>query len=202
MPKSTGREMIVGHFDHKLRRERLPLARTLRAPATRTAWRSAGEAGRANVPFQLLRHRRLRLGGDVRCEADMVQQTFVVVEAEKQRADLTAIRAVAKPADDAIDGADLLDLDHRRAIAGAVGAVETLGDDAVEVAADLAKPASCLGQLRRRRRQADGAARREVLLCERLQQRPTLGEGKVEQALPLFVREQIERDVQGRVGRR
>src|SRR5438094_5806148 len=46
----AAREMIVADLHHQLRRERLPLARALRAPPTRTPWRAAGEARGLDEP--------------------------------------------------------------------------------------------------------------------------------------------------------
>ena len=71
----------------------------------------------------------------------MIELALVVVEAEQQRADLAAAGRVAEPADHAVGGSKLLDLEHRP-LAGDVGAVAALGDDTVESAARIFQPDS------------------------------------------------------------
>ena len=78
-------------------------------------------------------------GGDRRGEADMVELARIVVEAEQQRADLLALGRVAEAADHAVRRAQLLDLEHRP-LAGPIGLVAALGDDAVERAAGQVEP--------------------------------------------------------------
>ena len=87
------------------------------------------------------------LVGDARGEADVIELAVVVEQAEQQRADLLAVRGVAEAADDAVGGAQAFHL-HHRALAGAIGLVEALGDDAVQLAAAGAlQPAFGLGAL-------------------------------------------------------
>ena len=87
----------------------------------------------------------------------MVERALVVVEPEQQRADVGA-RAVlvpAEPGHDAIGGALVLDLEHRP-LAGLVGRIEPLRDDAVEPRA--LEPLEPVGRGRAvpgRRRQVD-----------------------------------------------
>jgi hypothetical protein len=78
--EAVAREVVVAHLDDQPRGERLPLARALGAPAAGPARRAAGETG---IPFQrdhdvgdllAIRNR------ETRREANMVEQSFVVVE--------------------------------------------------------------------------------------------------------------------------
>ena len=64
-------------------------------------------------------------------DADVVQATVVVVEAEQQRADALAVLVDAVPGHRAVGRALVLDL-HHRALVGRVHVVEPLGHDAVE----------------------------------------------------------------------
>src|SRR5690606_19844274 len=91
---------------------------------------------------------------EARGEADVVEPAGVIVEPEQQRADLSAVGAVAEAADDAICGADMLDLQHR-AFPRGVAAVEVLADDAVDGAAGLVQPAPRLRVLARERGEQD-----------------------------------------------
>ena len=88
MTEAPAGEMIVADLDHELRLERLPFRRTLGRPAARSAGRVAGEAGRRDELFQLLRSALFSLP----LLSDEVKPTWlsrprVVVEAEQQRAD-------------------------------------------------------------------------------------------------------------------
>ena len=74
----------------------------------------------------------------------MVQQPFVVIEAEQQRADylpaVDLVGRIAEAADHAIGAAEFLDLLHAVAVAGLIGQVDPLGDHAVTAAAGLCQP--------------------------------------------------------------
>src|SRR5687767_8382326 len=89
-------EVIVAHLDDQLRRQRLPLGRPRRAPATRTARRLTGEARRLHEFLEALRDRLLLGVRDVRREADVVQQPRAVVQPEQQRAHVRSLRRVAE----------------------------------------------------------------------------------------------------------
>src|SRR5437764_987962 len=69
----------------------------------------------------------------------MMEQSGIVVEPKQQRADNRPVLRVAEPADDAVGGALLLDLDHRP-LARAVFEIGALGDDSVERAAAALQP--------------------------------------------------------------
>src|SRR5947209_18779097 len=76
----------------------------------------------------------------------MIEQPFIVVEAEQQRTDDPLLFGVAEPAGDAVGGTLLLDLDHRP-LARAVALVGALVDYAVEGAAAAFQPADGLGSV-------------------------------------------------------
>ena len=78
---------------------------------------------------------------------DAVDLAVLVVQAEDERAD-RPLRLAGPPAeDDRVDRPDPLDLHHARALAGLVGRVALLGDDALGVAA--ASPRRRPGRARR-----------------------------------------------------
>src|SRR5690348_6770266 len=70
----------------------------------------------------------------------MVEDAGIVVQAEQQGADDVLALVVAKAANHAVGAAITLDLLHAGAIAGAIGKVAPLGDDAVERAAEAVEP--------------------------------------------------------------
>src|SRR6476661_3949544 len=144
-------EVVVLHLDHQLRREGLPFARSLGAPSRRSTRRLAGETRGLHQLLELRGERLLLPGGNVRGEADMVQQSALVVETEQQRADDLPLRRVAKAADHALGGALVLHLLHPVAVAALVRQVEPLRDDAVESTADGAEPLLHRSHRRRRR---------------------------------------------------
>jgi ferritin-like metal-binding protein YciE len=132
MAKALAAEMIVADFDHELRPQRLPFARTFGRPAAGAARRIAGEAGRADQRHQLFGERRLILVLDRRGEADMMQQAAGIVESQQERADDTSALVVAETADDAVGAAVILDLLHAGPVAGPISEIAPLGDDAVK----------------------------------------------------------------------
>src|SRR5690606_33465335 len=89
--------------------------------------------------------------------ADMVELSLVVEQPEQQGAREVAVLAVAKTADDAVGGADVLDLEHGP-LAALVGPVEALGDHAVERAAGVAQPVARRGAVTGLGRQAQDLA--------------------------------------------
>src|SRR5215472_11409341 len=132
--------MVIAHFDNELGAKRLPFAGALGAPAARTARSAAGEAGWRDELLQAARQRRLFLGRQRCREAGVVEEALLVIEAEQQRADERAVRVVAKATDDAIGGAGQLVFLHAVAAAVEVGQVGTLGDKAIDVAAEPVEP--------------------------------------------------------------
>src|SRR5262249_38527143 len=128
-----------------------------------SAWRPAGEARRLDQRLQLLRQTLPLRALDARREADVMEQTSVVVEAEQQRADNVAMRRITEAADHAVSRALGFDLHHAATLAREIRRLEFLGDDAVEIAADAAKPAPRLPELRGARRQDDLVVFLEVL---------------------------------------
>ena len=130
--------------------------------------------------------------GDGRGETDMIQLAGIVVETEQQRADLAAAGLVAEAADHAVCRAQPLDLEHR-ALAGEVGAVAPLGDDAVQRAARAVQPALGLLAVRGagRELQAVGLPRR---LVEAFQCRAALDQRVLDQAVAGGVEQHVEQD--------
>src|SRR5204863_4070027 len=64
--------------------------------------------------------------------ANVLQYSFAVVQTQEQGTDrVLAALVPTKPGDDAIRGARMLDLEHRP-LAGLIGAIGDLGDDAVQ----------------------------------------------------------------------
>src|SRR5688572_3675148 len=147
--KPPAGEMVVLHLDYQPGREWLPLGRALCAPPAWTTGRLTSEAGLPDQLFDFLGQRFLVLVPDARPEADVVQQTLVVVKSEEQRADQLTPGGVAKSADHAVDGAKLLHFHHPAPLARAIRFVELLGDDAVETGADTVEPALDDGEPRR-----------------------------------------------------
>src|SRR4051794_38958685 len=166
--------MIVADLDHELRLHRYPLAGAFGRPAARTARRVAGEASAFEL-LQLRGERGLVGARDRRREAHVIEQAGAVIETEQQRADKLAVRPIAKPADDAICAAIILDFHHRVARVGTIGAVAPLRDDSVERGADLSEPTFRVGESCRRGREPDGSF--EVSLRKGFELWPTLAQG-------------------------
>jgi hypothetical protein len=134
VPKTIFGDMVVGDFDDQPGRERLPFRAAPRAPAAGSARRVAGESGRADELFQLARERGLILIREGGGEPDVMEQARAIVEPEQQGADELRVLAVTEAAHDTVDRSDILDLDHAVPRARAVGKVEALGHDAIEIA--------------------------------------------------------------------
>ena len=83
MAKTSAGEVIELHLDDQFVLERLPFHGVLRAPATQAAGGFAGEAGRLDQFLQLFREERPFFGADGGTKADVVEQSFVVVESEQ-----------------------------------------------------------------------------------------------------------------------
>src|SRR5512146_424473 len=142
MTETSARDLIVAHFDDELRLQRLPLAGTLGVPPARTARRIPGEARRLDQPLKVSRQLVPLLCGNRGCEADVIEQAPLVIEAQQEGADYLLLLSVEESADDAVSRALLFHLDHR-ALAGAIFEVAPLGDDAVERSATALEPGYC-----------------------------------------------------------
>ena len=70
-----------------------------------------------------------------------MQQAFVVIEPEQQRADKFSSERIPESTDDAVGRAQTLHLHHAVAIAALIRQVETLGDDSIHIAAGAGEPA-------------------------------------------------------------
>src|SRR5688500_14380019 len=112
MAEPAAAHMIVAHLDDQLGPKRLPLPGPLRRPAARPARRIAGESRAAAERLELARQHLALAPVNGRREADMVEQACLVVEAEEQRPDELAVRAVTEAADNAIGSAQPLHLEH------------------------------------------------------------------------------------------
>src|SRR5205807_10396142 len=163
--------------------------------------RTAGDAYLERVlaaqRLELFRQ-RIALGFlDARTMADVDQASFVVVQAEEERADGAGTFAVAEAADDAVGGLEVLDLDHAVAVARVIRLAQALGHDAIESGtAEFVEPVVGDFALVRRRRKAD---QRSVgnLLEESLQQFAALFDRLVGDRFP-FHHQKIEREVMRR----
>ena len=87
MAEAAVGEMVVADFDDQLGPERLPFVGAPRAPAARTAWGVAGEARRLDQRLDEVGDFRAARPREARREADVIEQPFVVVQAQQQRAD-------------------------------------------------------------------------------------------------------------------
>ena len=141
MAEAVAGHVIVAHLDHQFGLERLPLSGALGRPAARAA---RGLAGEARSRLSGLRAAAVSAARSRSAKPDVnptwSSRPVLIVEAEQQRADLAAVRAVAEAADHAIGAAQPLDLQHGP-LAGLVSAVEPLGHHAVEGAARCVEPA-------------------------------------------------------------
>src|SRR6185503_20105581 len=110
MAEAVAGDVVIAYLDHQFCAKRLPLGRTRCAPATRSPWRIAGEAGRGHKLFQTLGEGRLFSVGEGRGEADMVQKPILVVEPQQQRSHQLSPGLVAETAYYAISSAKAFDL--------------------------------------------------------------------------------------------
>src|SRR4051794_28548718 len=152
MPEAAVRDVIVLDLHHELRGERLPLGGALGAPAAGAAGRAAGESRRAAQRLELGLEAPLFLAAHVGAEADVVEASVLVVEAEQQGADPAALGGVAESAHDAVRRAPALHLEHAVALARSVREIHALGYDPVQIPAAAGEPGS-------RRGEAPGGAR-------------------------------------------
>ena len=191
MAEAIAGDVIVSHFGNELRLQRLPFLGAFGGPAARAARRISGEPGPTAQGFELLGERGANVVGDAGRESDMMENTIVIVETEKQRADERAVGRIAKSADDTVGGAQALDLEPA-ALAHQVRLIETLGDDAVERAGGASKPCFGRGSLARIRRKAQRRRRLERGE-ERLERDAALRERPIDQGLAAGSNQEIER---------
>src|SRR5271156_4715565 len=137
-----------------------------RAPAAWAAGSFAGEPWSFDQLFEFLGQRWALFVADRRAKADMIEQAFLVVEAEQQRANLLRFFEVAEASYDAIPGSLGFDFLHTFAVATLVGQIGALGDDAVEAHAHV-KPFPGERQIVGGGRESQQAAFvLEIFLCE------------------------------------
>ena len=84
MAEPIAREVVVAHLDDQRRSERLPFPRALAAPPTGPAGRVAGEAGGLDQRADLVEQGLAGGGGKPGCEAHVVEEPLLIVEAEEQ----------------------------------------------------------------------------------------------------------------------
>src|SRR6266436_5753294 len=101
--------MIVAYLDNNFWTDRLPFAAALGAPATRTAWRTAGESRWFTQCFEFSRERGPLAGFERGREPDVMKQTILTVETEEQRTENFFAARIAKSTDHAIGAANLFD---------------------------------------------------------------------------------------------
>src|SRR5262249_1183864 len=145
--KPMSGKMVVLNFDHELGLERLPLRRTTGGPSARASRRVAGESGWRDESFHLASERLLVAAANGRGETNVMQKAVIAIEPEQERTDHRFAFVVAKPADDTVRAAVVLDFLHSAALARAIVEIAALGDDAVEHGADILKTALGLAQL-------------------------------------------------------
>jgi hypothetical protein len=79
MAETSSSEMIELHFDDVFRIDRLPFHRMLGAPSAQTPWRFSRKAWRLHHFLELLRQLLTVFVADGRSEANVIQQTLVIV---------------------------------------------------------------------------------------------------------------------------
>ena len=122
VPEPAAAYLVVADLDDQLRRERLPFAGTLGAPAAGAARRAPGEARRFAQRLQAPLSAPVCPRPRGRGIADMVQHArLIVIEAEQERSDKRRVLAVTKAADDTIGGLQQFVFLHAVAIAGVEG---------------------------------------------------------------------------------
>src|SRR6266404_9099280 len=134
MAEAATGNLVIADLGDERRSQRLEMASALAVPAARATRRSAGEAGRFDEGLQILGQPRPLCRRDRGRKADVIEQPLIIVESEKQRADLVHLTGIAKAADHAVCGALLLDLDHC-AFARAIFKIRALGYDSIARAA-------------------------------------------------------------------
>ena len=155
MAETIARHMIIANFDDEFRLEGVPDILLSLIPSAWSPRSGTGEAGWCDEFFEFLRESRPVGGGYARSEANVMQQTVRIIETKEEGTDGFLAFAITKSPNDAVGGAEAFDLLHPVASTGAVAEIATLRDDAVQSGGSLHEPILCLGETRRRRRQAD-----------------------------------------------
>src|SRR6476620_1115004 len=155
MAETIARDMIIANFDNEFRLERVPDVLLALIPSAWSPRSGTGEAGWCDEFFEFLRESRPVGGGYARSEANVMQQTVRIIETKEEGTDGFLAFAITKSADDAIGGAEALDLLHAIAFTGAIAEIASFRDDAVESGRGVREPILCFSETRRRRRQAD-----------------------------------------------
>ena len=132
MAEAALRKVVVFDFADELGPHGNPFTAFFAGPSTRPARHAHLEWVFILDRFELLRQIGAIALADRRRVADVHESSFVVVEAEEERADGLCSFAVAESADDAIGGLEVLDLYHSLAIAGVIRLADPLGHHAVE----------------------------------------------------------------------
>lgn len=83
VPEAVASDMVEANLDDQLRLYRLPFTAALGAPTARTARRLAGETRPVAQLLEFLGKSGTLVIGDSGGEADVVQQSFVVVETKQ-----------------------------------------------------------------------------------------------------------------------
>src|SRR5439155_20857995 len=159
----------------------LPPPRALRAPTAGSPRGLAGEAGRLDQLLQLGDQRRLLRARHAGREPHVVKEPLVIVEPEQERADDVPLGRVPESAHNAVRGAPLLDLLHAGPVAGVVGKIPPLRDDAVQGTAGLLVPAYRRPRIVRCRRQSNARMLPEILRGERFEALPALLEPQLDE---------------------
>src|SRR2546430_2697792 len=128
----------------------------------------------------------------------MMQQSFVIIEAQQQRPNQLAFRGVAKPTNDALDTAELFHFHHPSSLTRAIGRGQTFCNDSVEAAANVVEPALYGPQRRRRRRKLDARIVLKVLTRKTFEPRSPVAKRLSRQQCSPIVDKQIECDEGGR----
>src|SRR5271156_3751398 len=142
MAEPAAADMIVANFDDQFWAHWLPFCGALGAPPAGASRRVAGEAGRHDQRFELLRQRLAVEIVQCRGKPDVIELALAVIEAEQQRPDKARVPLIAEPADHAIRRAPFLDLEHS-ALARLINAVEALGNHPVQRTAARLEPTPC-----------------------------------------------------------
>src|SRR3954453_5408178 len=114
------REIVVLDFADQLRPQRLPFRAFLARPSRRAAGNAHFERILAAQRFELPRQRVAFVFFVAGAVAEVDEASFVLVQAEEERADGASALAVAEAADDAVCGLQVFDLDHALPIAGGI----------------------------------------------------------------------------------
>src|SRR5207253_2169646 len=98
MAETVRSHVVKAHFDHELGLERLPSVFLPAIPTTRPARGIPSESGCLDQPLQLFGQLESIGGGDAGGEANVMKQSFRVVQAKQERAHHFTAGGVAKSA--------------------------------------------------------------------------------------------------------